>query len=365
MIAASEGRYQEYHMLTRPGTTSLERFIRTMPKVELHVHLEGSIRPETLLELAERNEVELPARSVGELREWYAFRNFDHFVEVYLAAASCIRTPVDVERIASDFLEGQAAQNVLHSEVTYTASTQRMLSGIPLDDQLDAINRARAAAERDHGITMSLTIDYPRHLDPEEFVDVAHWAVDNMSRGVTALGLGGPEVGYPPELFGRAFDVAREAGLPSVPHAGETEGPASIRGALRSLNAVRIGHGVRCLEDADLVAELRERQVPLEVCPTSNVCLGVAPSFPEHPLPRLLDAGLYVTLNSDDPPMFGTTLTDEYLKAAAAFGLGAGEVRELVLRAVEASLLPPEDREKLRDRVGQGFEELSKIDAVS
>jgi adenosine deaminase len=342
---------------------SLETFIRTMPKVELHIHLEGSIRPETLLELAERNGIELPARSVAQLRDWYAFRNFDHFVEVYLAAAGCIQTPADVERIASDFLDGQAAQNVLHSEVTYTASTQRMLSGIPLDDQLGAINRARAAAERDHGVTMSLTIDYPRHLDPEEFVGVAHWAVDNMARGVSALGLGGPEVGYPPELFERAFAVAREAGLPSVPHAGETEGPASIRGALRALDAVRIGHGVRCLEDADLVAELRERQIPLEVCPTSNVCLGVAPSFAEHPLPRLLDAGLYVTLNSDDPTMFGTTLTDEYLKAATAFGFGTGEVREMVLRAAAATLMPAEDKASLLERVKKGFLELPESDS--
>lgn len=339
---------------------SLETFIRTMPKVELHVHLEGSIRPETLLELAARNEVELPARSVDELREWYAFRNFDHFVEVYMAAASCIRTPADVEQIASDFLDGQAAQNVLHSEVTYTASTQRMLSGIPLDDQLEAINRARTKAERDHGVTMSLTIDYPRHLDPDEFVGVAHWAVDNMARGVSALGLGGPEVGYPPELFGRAFDVAREAGLPSVPHAGETEGPESIRGALRALSAVRIGHGVRCLEDADLVAELRERQIPLEVCPTSNVCLGVAPSFAEHPFPRLLDAGLYVTLNSDDPPMFGTTLTDEYLKLADAFGLGTAEVEDLVMKAAKATLCSEAARSDLVSRVAQGFADLSK-----
>ncbi len=342
-------------------TTDLETFIRAMPKVELHVHLEGSIRPETLLELAARNEVVLPAHSVDELRLWYAFKDFDHFVEVYLTAAGCIQTPGDVERIASDFLDGQAEQNVLHSEVTYTASTQRMLSGIPLDDQLEAINQARTRAERDHGVTMSLTIDYPRHLDPGEFVGVAHWAVDNMSRGVSALGLGGPEVGYPPELFRRAFDVAREAGLPSVPHAGETEGPASIRGALRDLDAVRIGHGVRCLEEAALVAELRERQIPLEVCPTSNVCLGVVPSFSEHPLPRLLDAGLYVTLNSDDPPMFGTTLTDEYLKSAAAFDFDRPAIEGLVLNAARATLLGPDERLDLLHRVQAGFDDLTLL----
>ena len=331
-----------------------------MPKVELHVHLEGSIRPETLLDLAARNGVRLPARSIEELREWYTFESFEHFVEVYIAAAGCIRTPDDIERITADFLAGQAAQNIFHTEVTYTASTQRMQSGMPLDDQLAAINRARDAARREHGVTMSLTIDYPRNLDPDEFVEVAHWAADNMSRGITALGLGGPEVGYPPERFRRAFEVAREAGLPSVPHAGETGGPASIRGALRELNAVRIGHGVRCLEDQSLVAELRERQIPLEVCPTSNVCLGVAPSFAEHLLPRLLEAGLYVTLNSDDPPMFGTTLTDEYLKSSTAFDLGAAEVEDLVLKAAEATLVAEADKKDLVDRVQRGFAELSK-----
>jgi adenosine deaminase len=336
-----------------------------MPKVELHVHLEGSIRPEILLDLAARNGVRLPARSVEELREWYAFKSFDHFVEVYLAAAGCIKTPDDVERITADFLAGQAEQNVLHTEVTYTASTQRMQSGIPLDDQLAAINRAREAARREHGVTMSLTIDYPRHLDPDEFVEVAEWAADNMSRGVTALGLGGPEVGYPPELFRRAFEVARETGLPSAPHAGETVGPESIWGALRDLNAVRIGHGVRCLEDPDLVAELRERQIPLEVCPTSNVCLGVAPTFEEHPLPRLLDAGLYVTLNSDDPPMFGTTLTDEYLNASSAFGLGAPEVEDLVLKAAQATLLGKEEKKDLVSRVERGFADLSESGSQS
>lgn len=330
-------------------------FVKQMPKVELHVHLEGSIRPGTLLELASRHGEPLPARTVEELREWYRFRDFDHFVEIYLSAARCLRTPEDIERITRDFLEGQAEQNVLHSEVTYTASTQLQFAGIPLDEQLDAINTAREAARRDLDVTMSLTIDYARHMDPAAFVPVAEWAADNMGNGISALGLGGPEHGYPPELFVRAFAVAREAGLPSAPHAGETAGAESIRGALRALDAVRIGHGVRCLEDPSLVAELRDRQIPLEVCPTSNVCLGVAPSFEDHPLPRLREAGLYVTVNSDDPPMFGTTLTDEYLKAVAAFDFGPGDLRELVMAAASATFLDPGARSELEDRVRQGF----------
>ena len=337
---------------------SLLQFIQRMPKVELHVHLEGSIRPATLLELAARNGVELPASTVEELREWYEFRDFDHFVDVYLTAAGCLKSPLDIERITEDFLEGQAAQNVLHSEVTYTAPTQLMTAGIPLDEQLDAINRARDAAFQRHGITMTLTIDYARHLDPDAFVPVARWAADNMDRGVSALGLGGQEVGNPPELFREAFAVAREAGLPSAPHAGETAGAESIWGALRELHAMRIGHGVRCLEDPSLVAELRERQIPLEVCPTSNVCLGVVPSFAEHPLPRLLEEGLYVTLNSDDPPMFGTSLTDEYLEAAAEFGLERPDIETLVLNAARATFLDAQGRQDLVDRIQDGFEDL-------
>jgi adenosine deaminase len=167
---------------------------------------------------------------------------------------------------------------------------------------------------------------------------------------VVALGLGGAEVGHPPEKFAAAFARARAAGVPLVLHAGETVGPASIWGALEQ-GSVRVGHGVRCLEDPALVSELRERRIPLEVCPTSNVCLGVVPSFAEHPLPRLLDAGLYVTLNSDDPPMFNTTLTDEYLAAAATFALDRPAIEALVLNAARATLLPPAAAAALEARV--------------
>jgi len=336
---------------------SLESFIRAMPKVELHVHLEGSIRPETLLVLAARNHQPLPAESVEGLLEWYSFRDFPHFVDVYLAIARCIRTPADVELIATDFLSGQAAQNIIHSEITYTAFTQYMHHGIALDDQLAALNRARDAAAAEYGISASFTIDYPRMLPPEDFTAVADWAVANMDNGVSALGLGGPEVDYPAELFVDGFRRAAAAGLPSAPHAGETVGPSSIWGAIDELHADRIGHGVRCLEDPALVSVLRERQIPLEVCPTSNICLGVFPAFEDHPLPRLIEAGLYVTVNSDDPPMFGTTLTDEYLKSAAAFGFDEARIRDLVLNAARASFLDEPSKAGLVDRIETGMTE--------
>lgn len=326
---------------------SLEAFIRSIPKVELHVHLEGAIQPETLLLLAERNNVRLPVASVAELRNWYTFTDFAHFVEIYLAVSECISTAEDIELIAREFLAGQAAQNIRYSEVTFTAFTHFQFNKLPFNEQLAALNRARAWAEAELGVTMGLVIDIARSMPADTGLMVADWAISGMGRGVVALGLGGPEANHPPGKFKAAFDRARDAGLPGVPHAGEMAGPRSIWEALHTLHAIRIGHGVRCLEDAELVAELRKRQIPLEVCPTSNVCLGVAPSLAEHPLPRLLDAGLCVTINSDDPPMFNTTLTDEYLKVANCFDLGSEDIEQLVLEAVRASLMPAAERTRM------------------
>jgi adenosine deaminase len=329
-----------------------------MPKVELHVHLEGSIRPETLLTLARRNHVPLPADTLAGLRAWYTFTDFPHFIEVYRAISACLATPDDIELIAREFLIGQAAQNIRHSEVTYTGYVQYRTGGVAFSDQLAAINRARAWAAQALGVSMTLTIDISREISADESLMIADWAISGLDQGVTALGLGGPEVGNPPERFSAAFDRARAAGLASLPHAGETVGPESIWGALRSLHARRIGHGVRCLEDPELVSELRARQIPLEVCPTSNVCLRVVSSLAEHPLPRLLAEGLYVTLNSDDPPMFNTTLTDEYQAVAETFNFDATAFEQLALNAVHASLLPEPARLNLEKQFRAEFSQL-------
>jgi adenosine deaminase len=239
--------------------------------------------------------------------------------------------------------------------VTYTAYTHFQQHQLSFDDQLAAINRARMWAEEELGVSMGVVLDISRQIEPEEGLIIADWAISGMDKGIIAFGLGGPEVGNPPEKFQAAFERTRAAGLPSVPHAGEVAGPESIWGALRVLQADRIGHGVRCLDDPALVAELRERQIPLEVCPTSNVCLKVAPELASHPLPRLLDEGLYVTINSDDPPMFNTTLTDEYLKITDTFHLDAHTIQQFVLNAVRASLLPDEKRRKMEKRFQEEF----------
>jgi adenosine deaminase len=331
---------------------SLENFISRMPKVELHVHLEGSIQPETLLSLARRNGVRLPVETVEGLREWYVFTDFNHFVEIYLAISSCICTPEDIELIAREFLRGQAAQNILYSEVTFTPYTHYSLNRrIPFEAQLDALSRARRWAERELEVGVGWVLDISRNVRPiEHALTVARWAVSGMSEGVVALGLGGPEAGHPPELFREAFALARESGLPGVPHAGETAGPESIRGALDALAARRLGHGVRCLEDPALVARLVADQTPLEVCPSSNVCLGVVESLESHPLPQLIAAGLNVTINSDDPALFNTSLTDEYQRAAKAFTLDAQTITRLSRHALAAALLPLPARDQLARR---------------
>ncbi len=335
----------------------LAKFIRLMPKVELHVHLEGSIRPETLLTLAERNDVALPANTTEGLQEWYQFSSFAHFIEVYFAICNCIRTPDDFEFIATEFLRHQSEQNIKYSEVIFTPYTHR--EHVTFDEQLAAINRARQQAETSLGVRMALAPDISRQVRPvETSLLVADWAAQNMGNGIIALGLGGPEVDNPPELFQETFQRARAEGLPSLPHAGETEGAKSIWGAINTLSAVRVGHGVRCLEDPELVAFLREKQIPLEVCPSSNVCLGVVPTLAEHPLPKLLEEGLFVTISSDDPPMFDTTLTDEYLRITETFGFGITQIKQFVSNGIQASLLSSGEQRALESEFRTQFVEL-------
>lgn len=332
-------------------------FICRMPKVELHVHLEGSIQPATLLKLAKRNNVSLPAHTVEGLHEWYEFSGFDHFIEVYFAICSCIRSADDLELITNEFIKDRADQNIRYSEVIFTPFTH--LPHIPLDDQLAAINRARKSGEEQYGIRINMAPDISRERRPiEDSQVIARWAVKNRDNGITSLGLGGPEVNNPPELFEETFKIITEANFPATPHAGETEGPASIWGALRTLNAVRIGHGVRCLEDPTLVEFLREKQIPLEVCPSSNVCLKVAPSLAQHPLPALMEAGLFVTINSDDPPMFNTNLTEEYLRITDQIGFKLDSIKQFIFNGIEASLIPQAEKQVMRQDFALQFAQL-------
>lgn len=338
---------------------TVEQFILRMPKVELHVHLEGSIRPQTLLTLAKRNEVMIPANTIEELKEWYQFSDFNHFIEVYFTICNCLRTPDDFELILGEFLKHQSEQNIKYSEIIFTPYTHH--KHVTFEKQLAALNRARKRAETSLNIRAGLIPDIARQMRPvkESFI-VADWAIQNMGNGIIALGLGGPEIDNPPEIFKETFERSHKAGLPSLPHAGETEGAQSVWGAINALSAERIGHGVRCLEDPDLVTFLREKQIPLDVSPTSNVCLGVVPSFELHPLPKLLKEGLFLTINSDDPALFNTTLTNEYLKISKTFGFDISIVKQFVINGIQASLLPSDTRHALENEFKTQFTALEK-----
>jgi len=336
---------------------TLTEFCYAMPKVELHVHFEGSIRPETVLKLAERNGVALPADTLEGLKDWYQFTDFPHFVQVYVAVTKCIKTADDLEMIMREFLEGQKAQNVLHSEVTYTASTIETFCGIPWPEQHAALLRGMEYGKMELGVTCGLILDIVRGHPLERAMQVTEWAT--TSEGVVALGLAGEEIKGTLE-YAPCVALAYERNLPWIPHAGETTGPQTIRDCLAIGNPTRIGHGVRAIEDLTLVAELRDRGILLEVSPSSNVAVGGVSTLADHPLPRLMDEGVMVCLNSDDPPMFSTSINEEYARCAEAFDLNEDILYTLVMNAVNGALVSDERRAELRLAVREGFAELQE-----
>jgi adenosine deaminase len=336
-------------------TQAMDNWLERIPKVELHVHMEGSVQPETLLKLARKHRIALPAEDVDGLRKWYTFSDFYHFAEIYIMISGCLQTADDIELIAKEFLVGQARQNILYSEVTFTPYNQFMGNQLGFHDQMDAVKRARDWAERELGVKAGIIVDIPRIISAEEGLQLADWIIERPRGEIIALGLGGPEEGNPPERYQAAYDRVHSAGIPCILHAGETAGPESIWGAIRSADTRRIGHGVRALEDPQLVEYLRKTQLPLEVCPSSNVCLKVFPSIHDHVLPKLVEAGLYVTLNSDDPPMFNTSLTDEYKLVCREFGWDREMVKQIILNGVNASLLDGVEKGDLRRQVMTGF----------
>ncbi len=334
---------------------TMNKQIKQMPKIELHVHLEGSVQPSTLLKLATKNNVELPSGNIDDLLSWYTFSNFDHFSDVYLKISECIKTVEDIELIAREFLQGQFEQNIVYTEITYTAYTHCIQKKISFDDQLVALNKARKWAEDELGIYCNFIIDIPRQVTTDEGLITAKWLTTSGSDSIVALGLGGPEYGHPPQKHKASFDLIKETGYSSVPHAGETEGPSSIWGAVNDLGAIRIGHGVRCVEDEQLMNFIKDNEIILEVCPTSNICLGVFDKLSVHCLPQLIDHGIKVTINSDDPPMFNTTLTNEYYEIHKTFGFSLDDFYTFNKTALEGTLMPAKLKSIVEDKFYSGW----------
>ena len=287
------------------------------PKIELHVHLEGTVRPATLLEIAARNGLGLPVESEGELAELYRFRDFPHFIEVWVMTTNVLLEADDYRQITLDYAREAERHGAAYIEAIFSPA-ERVKRGARWEDVFEGVCDGAAEARETLGVEVRFTPDIPRDLDSEEIAmgeETARWAVRYRDRGVVGIGLGGMEDGFPPEPFARAFEIAREGGLGSVPHAGEDTGLASIRGAIDVLHADRLRHGIRAADHPELMAELAERQIVLDICPTSNVRTRSVPSMAEHPLPRFLDAGVRCSISTDDPAMFGTDLSIEHAEA--------------------------------------------------
>ncbi|MFF0297614.1 adenosine deaminase [Kitasatospora sp. NPDC004615] len=333
------------------GVQGIEAFIAGMPKAELHVHHVGSASPRVVAELAARHagRTKVPADAEA-LAEYFTFTDFAHFIEVYLSVVDLIRDAEDVRSLTYGVAEDMARQNIRYAELTVTpySSVRR---GIPDVAFMEAIEDARLAAERELGVVLRWCFDIPGEAGLASAEETARLALDLAPAGLVSFGLGGPEIGVPRPQFKPYFDRARAAGLHSVPHAGESTGPETVWDAIRELGAERIGHGTQSVKDPALVDYLGEHRIPLEVCPTSNLATRVVERIEDHPIRRMVDAGLLVTVNSDDPPMFGTDLNTEYAVAAKLLGLDEAGIAALARNAVEASFLDPAGKRRLTGEI--------------
>jgi adenosine deaminase len=322
-------------------TQSLDAFIGALPKAELHLHIEGTLEPELMFALARRNKLKLRFRTVEEVRAAYEFTNLQSFLDIYYEGAAVLRTEQDFHDLAWAYLSRVGPMGVRHAEIFFDPQTH-ISRGIPYKVVLDGLTSALARAGKELGVTSRLILSFLRHLSEDEALAVLAEALPlGMIHGV---GLDSAEKNNPPSKFARVFGKARAAGLRAVAHAGEEGPPEYVREALDLLKAERVDHGVRCLEDPALVARLAAENIPLTVCPLSNVKLRVVDKLEDHPLRRMLDAGLRATVNSDDPAYFGGYADENYRRVARALGLTKAELARLAKNSFLSSWLSDAER---------------------
>jgi adenosine deaminase len=329
---------------------ALRLTLQAMPKAELHIHIEGSLEPELIFELAQRNGVSLAYPTVEALRQAYAFTDLQSFLDIYYAGASVLLTEQDFYDMTAAYLARAHADNVRHAEIFFDPQTHTA-RGVAIKTVIDGIWRAC----QDSKVDASLILCFLRHLSEEEAIATLEEAIPYRDKFI-GVGLDSSELGHPPEKFARVFERARNLGLHLVAHAGEEGPPSYIESALDVLNVERIDHGVRCLDDPELVQRLVREQMALTVCPLSNIKLRVFDVMGDHNLRRLLDAGLAVTVNSDDPAYFGGYVNDNYLAAFEALPLDVSHARQLARNSFAAAFLEPEQKRAYLAEVDRFFE---------
>ena len=326
-------------MTTLPSIPAdrLPGVLRRMPKAELHIHIEGSLEPELIFALAERNGVAIPYASVEELRRAYAFSNLQSFLDIYYAGASVLLREQDFFDMAWAYLQRAAADNVVHAEIFFDPQTHTA-RGVGMDAVINGLHRACDEARRELGVNASLILCFLRHLSEREAFETLEQALPLQGKFI-GVGLDSSEVGHPPEKFAKVFARCRELGLHLVAHAGEEGPPAYVWTALDLLKVERIDHGVQSIKDPALMRRLAQDRIPLTVCPLSNLKLCVFPQLAQHNLGRLLDAGLVATVNSDDPAYFGGYMNDNFVQTFAATGLTAQHAYRLARNSFEGSFV--------------------------
>ncbi len=327
----------------------MNELIQGLPKAELHIHIEGSLEPELMIALAERNGIKLRFSSVEEVREAYAFSNLQSFLDIYYEGANVLREEQDFYDLTWAYLNRAAAQNVRHTEIFFDPQTHTD-RGISFETVMSGIHRALMDGREQLKISSHLILCFLRHLSAEAAMAALDQALSHKDK-IIGVGLDSSEVGHPPEKFTEVFHRAREAGFLTVAHAGEEGPPDYIWQALDLLKVSRIDHGVRCTEDAALVDRLVRDDVPLTVCPLSNVKLRVFDTLRDHNLKRFLELGICATVNSDDPAYFGGYVNENFIEAGQALGLDADAIRRLARNSFQASFLDVAGKQKLVDEV--------------
>ncbi|QDU41117.1 Adenine deaminase [Maioricimonas rarisocia] len=323
----------------------MDDLIRRLPKAELHLHIEGSLEPELMFELAGRNGIALPYNSVDDVKAAYQFTNLQSFLDIYYQAAAVLQTEQDFFDLTWAYLKRAAEDNVRHAEIFFDPQTHTA-RGIDFETVLEGITSALQAGERELGISSRLIMCFLRHLSAKEAMTTLQQALPHRQQ-IVAVGLDSSEVGHPPSKFREVFDEARRQGFLTVAHAGEEGPPEYIREALDLLHAARIDHGVRCMENADLVSRLRDEQIPLTVCPLSNVRLCVFERIEDHPLRRMLEAGLCVTVNSDDPAYFGGYIGENFAAVTRGLELSREQVLQLARNSFAAAFVDEKRKAEL------------------